>query len=282
MNEKPLARMIDEAIADPELTLPAFNPVVLKLQNLIQSDDYTLKAVADLIQQDSALSAQILRVANSAFYSGLVPVSTVGAAAVRLGSLKLASIALLTTQKQVYKTRVKQFDNWLRALWRHSLGVALAAKMLAENQGMGQASEEAFMAGLLHDIGKVLLIRILDELLVKKSLGGSLTASLVKEILVDMHTKIGRDYLAGLNLPPIYLEVVEKHHQKLAPGDNPLQNTVRLGNKICHKLGIGLKRQPDLMLTTRPEAIHLMVNDIVLADIQVRLEEEIAALNSAL
>ena len=74
------------------------------------------------------------------------------------------------------------------------------------------------------------------------------------------------------NMPNVYCEVVAKHHNPDISGSSTVLNLVRLANLTCHKIGLGLKHDPGLMLSSTPEAFSLMAKDIVLAELQVKLE----------
>jgi putative nucleotidyltransferase with HDIG domain len=199
-----------------------------------------------------------------------------------LGGNTLVTLAHVVTQREMYHTRVKQFKPWIARLWSHALGVAVASKWLAQNMGYQAAAEEAFMAGLLHDIGKLLLMRIIDELMVRGDVKGKVSVNLVKEIMADMHAEYGRIYLETINMPESYSKVAGDHHKPDVSGENVVLNLVRLGNMTCHKLGIGMKETPGMMLSTTPEALNLMAKDILLAELQVHLEEHITSVNQAL
>jgi HD-like signal output (HDOD) protein len=280
--EKNLTQLISESLARKDLKLPVFNRVALRLQEMIGRNNYGAQDIADLIQQDQALTSHILKVANSSFYMGLSPVKTLTSAATRLGGNTLVTLAHVVTQRDLYRTRVKQFKPWIARLWSHALGVAVSSKWLAQNMGYQTAAEEAFMAGLLHDIGKLLLMRIIDELMVRGEVRGKVSVNLVREIMADMHAEYGRIYLETINMPESYSKVAGDHHSNDVSGENVVLNLVRLGNMTCHKLGIGMKATPGLMLSTTPEALNLMAKDILLAELQVHLEEHIASVNQAL
>lgn len=282
MSEKPLVELIEEKLSDENISLPVFNRVALKLQRMLGEDDYDGDQLAEVLQQDQAMAAHILKVANSAFYAGLQPVKTVKEAAFRLGAQTLANMIQLIAQKSLYKTRVKQFRPWIDQLWRHALGVAIASKWLAMNLGYSNVAEEAFMAGLLHDIGKLIEIRIIDELLVNQEFKTKLSFNLIKQILADMHCRHGRIYLEKQSMPDIYCMVAARHHEDRVTNENLVLNLVRLADKACHKMGIGLTEAPDILLSTTPEAINLMAKDIVLAELQVSVEEQMASIDKVL
>ena len=93
-----------------------------------------------------------------------------------------------------------------------------------------------------------------------------------------MHISHGERLMQRLNIPETYRQVVAEHHHDELSGENVVVNVVRMANLTCHKLGIGLKHDPGLMLSATPEAIQLMANDLLLAELQVRLEEYTASI----
>lgn len=134
---------------------------------------------------------------------------------------------------------------------------------------------------MLHDIGKLLLLKIIEDL--EKSPIGErdISKHLIDEILETMHTKQGEFLMKKQNIPEIYCQVARMHHDPEVGGKNIVLNLVRLGNLICHKLGIGLKHSPELMLSTTPEATNLMAKDLLLAELQVKLEKHMASVQKA-
>jgi HD-like signal output (HDOD) protein len=282
MTDLSLTALLEEGLRNPDLHLPVFNRVALDLKAMIDLDQYTSRDLAELIQRDQALTAHILKVSNSAFYAGLRSVKTVQEATVRLGAQPLTSIIHLVTAKTMYKSRIKQFNIWMRDLWAHALGVAIASKWLAQHLGHAAVVEEAFMAGLLHDIGRLIQLRIIDELVAHEDIKTKLSVPLILEISDELHARHGRYYLEQQNMPALYAEVAGRHHDPVVTGDHPVLNLVRLGNKVCQKMGIGITGNPDLLLSTTPEAINLMAKDILLAELQVVLEEQMADLDGVL
>ncbi len=278
MDEKPLVDIIAERLDRDEIELPVFQPVALELQRLVTRGDYGIAEMARIIQKDQALATRVLRMANSSFYAGMKPITTLKEATIRLGARSLINLVTVATQEQLYGSHRNGFDSWRKPLWSHALGVAGAARWLSLHLGLRQLAEESFLAGLLHDIGKLLLLKIIEDL--EKSGKGlrDISRSLIKEILETMHTKHGELLLKKQNIPEVYCAIARIHHDPEVEGKNIVLNLVRLGNLVCHKLGIGLKHEQELMLSTTPEATNLMVKDMLLAELQVKLEEHMASL----
>src|SRR5262249_45359703 len=121
----------------------------------LEDQEVDFDRVAELIEVDQALTSQILRLANSAFYSSAGSVSRVPQALVVLGAVVSRSVLLSTTVLDIRRVDLAGF-------WEHSLGCAVAAGAIAKVAGLGQPGEVT-AAGLLHDLGKVILYRELPD-----------------------------------------------------------------------------------------------------------------------
>jgi HD-like signal output (HDOD) protein len=125
-------------------------------------------------------------------------------------------------------------------LWQHSVGCAIGAKWLAEHTNYREYAREAFMAGLLHDVGALLLLRVLESL---RSTGGQeqrMPESLILEVITALHAEQGARLIRHWALPETYAEVAANHHNPEAVSADTLTQLVRLANQACHKLGMSL------------------------------------------
>ena len=98
MHTRPFVEVIKEHLDSESLNLPMFHPIALKLQGILATKDFTIEQVVALIIKDQALTSQILRLANSAFFSGLAKVTTITEAVVRLGAREIACVARHASQ----------------------------------------------------------------------------------------------------------------------------------------------------------------------------------------
>ena len=278
MTEKTLVELVVEALERGETVLPVFSQVALELQDVIRKDDFSMTQLAKIIEEDQALTSQVLKSANTAFYAGLQPAKTIRDAAVRLGANSIVNLTIMVTQKNVYNSRIKEFRNLVKLLWSHALGAATGSRWLAQRLGMKSLAEIAFLAGLLHDIGKLLLLKAIEDLKISGKSPHEITLPLVAEIFDAVHAPQGERFMRRLNLPEDYCMVAGRHHDPAVSEKNKILNLVRLANLACHKLGIGLKNDPDLSLAAAPEATLLKADDLLLAELQVSLEEQVASL----
>ncbi|MFC1821231.1 HDOD domain-containing protein [Thermodesulfobacteriota bacterium] len=272
MGERSIIELVEERLENDGITLPVFHRMAIKIQQIMCREDYGARDIARVIQRDQALASYVLKVANSAFYAGLSPVKTITDATVRLGAKSIANLVMVATQKQAYSSKRKEFRQWMDQLWSHALSSAVGSRWLAHHLGLNKIAEESFLAGLLHDIGKLLLLRIIEDLRETQSIHKSITNPVILDILENMHCQQGERLMRHQNMPDVYCQVVANHHVEDIAPDNVIINLVRLANLACAKLGVGLKHEPELMLSTTVEAMNLMANDLLLAELQVKME----------
>ena len=272
MTDKSLVALLTDALDRGETDLPVFDAITLKLRKILAKADYSMTDVARTIYTDQGLTSRVLRLANSSFYAGLTPVKTINDASVRLGSDAIVNLVTTITQQQLYQSPLKVFRPIMKQLWNHALGTAVGARWLASRLGFQPIAEEAFMSGLLHDVGKLLLLKNIEKVVKSGTSEKDIPTSLIEVILADLHVPHGKRLMELQNMPTVYCEAVAKHHDPDVSGNSTVLNLVRLANLTCHKIGLGLKQDPGLMLSTSPEAFALMAKDIILAELQVKLE----------
>lgn len=272
-DKKSIVETITDHLDGNTLDVPVFHTVALKLQQVLSRPDYTLDDVAQLIIADPGVASQVLRVANSTFYSGLSKVTTIRDAAIRLGAKEVSNVAMLATQQDFYRSDNPLFGQVMQTLWKHALCCAIGTRWLAGKTGYGTLSQEGFLAGLLHDIGKLFLLKVLDGLSKSGELGVSVSPSLVGEVLNSMHVEQGYSLMKKWNMPDIYCDVVRDHHLDVWQQGNALLALVRMVNLACNKMGIGMRPDPSLVLFATTEAQVLGAKEIILAELEIVIED---------
>ena len=188
-NTASLHDLIAQYLAANDIELPVFNPVALRLQQALQNEATQIADIEKMIVEDQALASQILRVANAAFYKGLQQITTVRKALIRLGIEQVAHLALVVALQRIQHQSRDEFLRYQEQLWRHAFASAMGCKWIAERCGYRSEAENAFMAGLLHNIGQLALLKIIEDLRAAGTIGAGLPESLIVEILdSDMHT----------------------------------------------------------------------------------------------
>ncbi len=262
-----LERLVDSE----QLSLPAFNPVLIRVQQELVKKDPDLHTVSKLISGDQALSGNVIKIANSAIYRGFSQVAGTKAAVVRLGLSEVARIVFTDINKKMFRTRDPQLNELMKKLWQHSLGCAFAAGTLSQNLDFGVMQHQAFSAGLFHDIGKLLILRVIDE---KKLKNKALVVpeNLVGEAMQKLHMLYGANLLRKIQLPEVFVTIARDHHDAHFDEENYLLVLVRMANHICHAMGIGLVHNPSLLLLHQPEAKTLGLGHQELDKVQKFLE----------
>lgn len=196
-------------------SLPPLPAAIGRLLRLVNEPDADFKEIAKTISLDQTLTAQLLRIANSAFYGFPQQIRTVQQATVILGRYAVRNMALSLT---MVRLRHRMNENGPLApeeFWRHSMAVACGARMLAQHQ-KAVAPEEAFVAGLLHDIGKIVLVEHdperYAELLVAAQNGIAPLYALERETFGIDHAEVGEALCKHWNIPHMLTAVVAAHH----------------------------------------------------------------------
>ena len=270
-----IVELINSYLQESTINVPVFHTVALRLQQVLSRQDFSFDEVNKLITADPGLASQVLKVSNSSFYSGLTKVSTIHDAIVRLGATSVANIAMLATQQDIYQSKDAKLNVIMSTLWQHALCCAISAKWLATKTNLAALAEEAFLAGLLHDIGKLFLLKVMEEIFKEGKSTGEISPALLAEVINSMHVEHGFHLMQKWSMPEAYSNVVRDHHIDQWDQGNLLLSMVRLVDQACNKLGVGMRPEPDLVLFASAEAHVLGVKEITLAELEIVIEDAI-------
>lgn len=272
-DSKSLINIIENYVESDNLKLPVFNSIAMRVQNEISKEEPSLDLIEKLIISDQALTGSLLKVSNSNFFKGFSEVSTVRQAIVRLGINEVANIVTMTTHKNNFHSKDPFIQGNMRKLWQHSVGCALAASWIAKNASFSGIASEAFFAALLHDVGKLLILKVIDEI----KLSGKLQTFISDEVLAgamgNHHTNFGHMLMLKWNCPEKYALVAKNHHLGDPKSNDYLIILVRLANNVCNKLGYGINLNSSIVLAATPEAELLNLSEISIAELEIKLED---------
>lgn len=271
MSENSFVEEIEKCIASGEVSLPVFNPTALKVQQELVKKEPDTMMLERLITGDQSLSSQILSMANSSFYRGLADVLTVKAAIVRLGMREVGRIVLLAASKNQFHSKDPEINDLVKKLWQHSAGCALAAHWIAKRCKFADLMSQAFFAGLLHDVGRLFVLMVIEKLKYSKNI--LMTHSLLLEATDTLHTHQGYALMQKWNMPEQYCRVARDHHIADFDPKDHLLVMVRLADMTCHKLGLGVSKDEGLNLAATVEAGVLELSELDLAELEVMLED---------
>jgi putative nucleotidyltransferase with HDIG domain len=194
-------------------TLPSLPLTVVALGEAVQDERCTVDRILGILSKDPSLSATLLRLANSALYSGEGSVMDLRTAVLRLG---FDAVANLGTGAAVIRTMKGGAHLDALKLWQHSVAVGLAAKgvcLLARRHGQ---AETAFLTGLLHDVGKIALDTCFPEAyaeVLKLVAEGAHFVDAEREALGMTHAEAGALLAADWSFPQAIIEVIRDHHE---------------------------------------------------------------------
>ena len=224
---------------DGVTSLPPAPMLVTELLTLFQGPDRDVDQVVQLISYEPSLTAQILRTCKNVCFAGEQPPGDIFEAVSRVGFYQV--YCLVVSHFGAKTKSMEGADKGVNVdeLWRHSVAVAVAASVVAEEAG--QTKAVAFTAGLLHDIGKLVFASAEREsyakLIQKAKDQGVLLSALERSALVIDHAELGGELMQRWELPPDIVATVRYHHQlEAAPPFEKLTAAVQVGDMIAHQL----------------------------------------------
>lgn len=234
--------VIPDYIRECVRSLPPLPAAVERLMSLAKQPDADFKQIAQVVESDQTLTAKVLRVANSAFYGTSRQVQTIRQATVLLGSDAIFNIALSTSAMNVQRSIAEEWPIDADAFWRHNIGVAIAARRMAKALRI-EKPEEAFVAGLLHDIGKLILLthfgQTYADVLTRSQEDGTPLHVIEQEELDTNHTVAGHALCLHWKIPSPLAQGVAQHHDESLPAVTSLEAVVRNANDLTKTIRIG-------------------------------------------
>ncbi|WP_306549003.1 HDOD domain-containing protein [Desulfobulbus sp.] len=267
-----LVEVINRFIESDAVTLPVFNSASSRIQQEMAKPEPSIQVIEKIITSDQALSSQVLKIANSSFYRGLAEIGTVRAAILRLGFKEIEQVVVLATSRQHFKSSDKTINLLMKKLWQHAVGCAYGTVWLARRYTYGVDQSQAFFGGLFHDVGKLLVLVIIEQVK-RRNKTLKITDALLLEAMDKLHPREGAKLLAQWNMPEYFCVIARDHHSVEIDDKNFLLLLVRMANMVCHKLGIGLSKNPTLILPATLEAGLLNLTEIDLAELEIVLED---------
>jgi HD-like signal output (HDOD) protein len=271
-----LIERIDEFLRQENFDLPLPGPVYHRVQSMMGRENLNAQDLEKVILYDQALTLRVLRVANSAFYGGFQKVTRVREAILRLGTKEILNILLLLAQRENFCVKDPWVSKLMERLWQHAVACAVGAQWVARVSNLRSLEQEAFVAGLLHDAGKLFLLTVIEKIKLEGDLAFPLNEEIIAQGLSALHNEYGFLLLQKWDLPEPYCIVARDHHEEKINAQGELLMIVRLANLACRKTGIGLAADPSLILGARPEVNWLAVSEVAIAELQVKVEESVS------
>lgn len=236
-------KALREAILQRVGAVPAFPAVAHQILRLARQDDSNVQDIVALAEHDLGLTANVLRAANAACFASGGQIGSLHEAIVRLGLNRLVEFVLVSLTAPLNRQEVRGYDLAPGRLLEHSILVGVGVEAFAEEAG-SEAPQRGFTAGLLHDIGKVVLGSFVDadssaiqDLAFLEEVSFEEAES---RVLGINHAEVGGLVLEHWNFPPDITCAVRFHHAPdAAPPDSPLVDWVHLADHLALESGVG-------------------------------------------
>lgn len=225
------------ALDDPNLELPRIPHVAQRALMALRDPNVDYRKLAELIEQDPVVTAEVLRVVNCVGYRGIREVRRLDAAFTRLGQRNLRSVLLGVSCKGLMIKIGGAHRSVGEEVWRRSLAAGVIVRCMAQRVGL--SNEDGFLIGLLHDIGMFVVLKVVNEY--EKLHGRAVSRGLFDRVSDSWHEHIGMRLADAWNLPDPLPELIGNHHRP--PGeDDPLamwRRLIALADASCTMMGFG-------------------------------------------
>jgi len=234
---------LESRLSAGSLELPLLPGVAMEITSAAAKEDADARTIADMLKRDAALSAHVLRIVNSPVYSPRAQIVSLQQAVARVGAVKIREIALIIACRTgVFKA--KGYEQEIDQVFKHSIGTALFAQEIARNTRNNV--EDAFLCGLLHDVGRPVLLQALLTLLREAKVLA--TRNAVLELVSELHEAAGSALARAWALPETVIVALGKHHTSSPDQESTPVRIVSLADRFAHLTDEGAALTSDALL----------------------------------
>jgi len=274
-----VANATAKEIANKTIEIATLPEITMKIVEVVQDPKSTAHDLHMIVSNDPALSARVLRVVNSAFYGLPGQIGSIDRAIMLLGLNAVKNIAIAASLTKMFKGQSPSDDFTGKDLWTHSVAVGAANKLITNAIGLA-LPDEAFLAGLIHDLGLVALLQCFSEQIpeiVEKTKAGVAFRIAEEDVIGAHHSEIGMALAAKWKFPRSFQYVAGYHHNPLA-----LDKEHRLLTIVTHIADIISANQGfGITITTETETVspelmeEIGLSQEMLDEVTANLEEEL-------
>ena len=249
---KPASSLINELVEklkNDDLDFSVMPQLGYKIIELLEDDKTPLNKVTDLIEKDPGIFSRILKAANSPVYAAGKPVYNAKESILRIGIKRTINYVLVISSARLFSSPDKTYEDLLKTILEHGLTAAIVARELGNTINYPNP-ENLFAFGLLHDIGKVLLLRILKDVSEERNIKDP---AVITELLEKLHTRFGASLIQKWNFPKEFYEAILYHHDDPDRGRHKPQVVITsLANIIAHEIENGTLKTNTASIIKRP------------------------------
>jgi len=248
-------------------SFPSLSGATTKLLSLLDDPNAPVAEIEEILRMDPGLTANVLKLSNSAYFGFPSEIGSVHKAIVLLGAKRLMQLVMTSCVNSVMNKPVPGYGLSTGELWRHSIAVSVAAEGLLKELNVPEA-DEIFTAALLHDVGKLVLGEFVKDDIkkIEKIASKDVSFEAAEQIVLGTdHAEIGAKILENWGLPKEVVSAVRWHHDPDAADEtSTLIDIVHMANVLCLMIGIGVGREglqyrPSPVVTKRLgiKSVHL-------------------------
>jgi len=247
--------------------LPSLPEVCLKFKDMLQKGP-SVKEIAELLRQDMAISAKLISLSNTVMYRGAQENKNLEQAIGRLGLATTKKLVDAISQRSMCNSIIAKYRGYVSSLWEHSLACAYAGQAIAELIRLPQA-DDFFTLGLLHDIGKLILLQIVSKQEADGLHRDGVGADELYRLLDEQHTMFGATLLKRWGFSETYAAVAQHHHQldKAGPITREIA-VVHCANLLVKSMGFQCLNQAQISLADDDLARVLKVHADAIAGVR--------------
>ena len=227
-------------------SFPNMPGVATKLLVMLDDPDVSASQIEEVVRLDPGITANILKLTNSAYFGFASRISSIEQAVILLGAKRIIQLVIATCVNTVMDKTVSGYDLPEGELWRHSIAVSVTAESLAKKLKV-DASSEVFTAALLHDVGKLVLGGFVKKDITKiedEASRGIPFHEAEQKVLGTDHAEVGAQILQNWSFPPQIVKAVRLHHSPDSGEDSDtLTDIVHVADMLCLMIGIGVGRE---------------------------------------
>ena len=216
-----------------KIDAPVMPQVVKEVQSMMKQSMSGVEDIAGVVEKDPVMSLRLIAVANSPVYRGVQKIESLKHAIPRIGLKETFNIIFAISVKSLYETKRVHFRNLMDELWQHALACAYGAKLIAQNLKLDEP-EKYFLMGLIHDVGKTLLLKAFTDV----SQSENLNFDMVKANLQEAHLSLGAGLLKRWGFSEEFINVVTHHEDsEFGPDSKKEILVVNLANHLTRPIG---------------------------------------------
>jgi HD-like signal output (HDOD) protein len=277
-----IKNLIEKELERNDLKLP-FPDTMASILNTILGNEYlSVSDLANIVGLDASLTTRILNLSNSVFYSGLEKTRTVDQAIARIGLGPIRNVLTASLMKEAFVSVSGSCADFFLTNWRHSLGCAVAAKRIAKKTKFKSLGEDAYLLGLVHDVGNMFIMSVIERFKKSWENNQGVTENLIREILDAYHPTVGAKIIEKFGFETQYCRIVATHHEPalFEEQEDPLFNILQVADSIMRKVGISINPNKDISIISLPSTAKLGLEPSFITMIEDNIEEMLAAMDN--